>query len=196
MTKKRTLSEHIFEQFLTDNGIRFERIPEGAEKRPDYSISLSDDSRILFEVKELRQDDEFSTEPFEVSTRTPGEHIRKKIADARGQVKFGAKQGIPSVLLIYNNIDPMHLFGTEDLDFLTAMKGELTLQLDKHNGRVGDFYHGRNQSFREDTNTAFSAVGRLWPVDEKMRVMLFENIHADVKIAYNLLPPCFEIMKV
>ena len=52
-----------------------------------------------------------------------GDHIRSKIAEARRQVQYGAKQGIPSVLLVYNNLDPIHLFGTEDQDFISAMYG-------------------------------------------------------------------------
>jgi hypothetical protein len=43
------------------------------------------------------------------------------------KVQYGAKQGIPSVLLVYNNLDPLHLFGTEDHDFIAAMYGEYTL---------------------------------------------------------------------
>ena len=42
------------------------------------------------------------TEPMRVYGRIMGDHIRSKIAEARGQVQFGARQGIPSVLLVYN----------------------------------------------------------------------------------------------
>jgi hypothetical protein len=33
-------------------------------------------------------------------------------------------------LLVYNNIDPLYMSGTEDMDFIAAMYGEYTLLLD------------------------------------------------------------------
>jgi len=45
---------------------------------------------LLFEIKELGSDENFSLMPGVVSGRTVGNHIRRKIAAARKQVKFGA----------------------------------------------------------------------------------------------------------
>ena len=52
----------------------------------------------------------------------------------------------PPILLVYNNIDPWHAFGTEDHHFIHAMYGEYTLRLDRETGRVVDAYHGRNRA--------------------------------------------------
>ena len=60
--------------------------------------------KIVFEVKELAEDSNFEVGQFTVSSRTVGNHIRKKIQKARKQIQASAKRGIPSILLIYNNI--------------------------------------------------------------------------------------------
>jgi hypothetical protein len=192
---ERTDSERIFEQFLRDNGIAFERVIETDSPRPDYAVTASG-AKLLFEIKELDEDENFSLEPLVGISRTMGDHIRRKIAAARRQVKFGAAQGIPSILLVYNNIDPLHLFGTEDMDFITAMYGEYTVLLDKRSSQVMDAYNGRNQSLAEAKNRSFSAIGRLWPVRGNMSVMLFDNVFSKVKIPYEKLPPCFEVTRI
>jgi hypothetical protein len=151
---------------------------------------------LLFEVKELAEDENFKTVPRQVSSRTVGNHIRRRIDRASRQVQFGADQGIPSILLIYNNLDPMHLFGTEDTDFDAAMRGEHTVLIDTSTGKIKDSFHGLNRSLTADKNTSFSALGHLHPWSGKLTVTLFENVHAKVPVPYELLPPCFEAKRV
>jgi hypothetical protein len=59
-----------------------------------------------------------------------------------------------------------------------------------------DAFHGRNKSLGEAKNTSFSAVGRLYLVRGKLKVTLFENVYAKVKIPFDVLPSCFEVKKV
>ena len=152
--------------------------------------------------KELAEDEKFgvvsdpSAPHITSGSRIVGDHVRKKIDEAHEQVKFAAAQGIPSILLIYNNLDPLHRFGTEDHDFISAMYGEMTLHVNKSTLRVVDSYHGRNQSLREEKNTAFSAVGKLYPYCGRLTVKLFENVFAKVKIPYEKMPPCLEVQRV
>ena len=126
---KKTVSEQIFENFLSENSISFSPIPTAKTPRPDYSVICGKET-ILFEIKELSEDADFQSKPLQASTRIVGNHVRSKIVEAGKQIKYGADQGLPSVLLIYNNIDHMHLFGTEDHDFSTAMYGEFSLRVD------------------------------------------------------------------
>ena len=66
------------------------------------------------------------------------------------------------ILLIYNNLDPVfQMFGTEEMDFTTAMYGELTILLDKNTRQSSEMFNGKNQSLQPRKNTSFSAVGRL-----------------------------------
>lgn len=191
----KTKSEKAFEEFISENNLKFERIKEKGSPRPDYLVRTGE-LNLVFEIKELAEDEDFKTKPFAVSSRKVGEHIRKKIHDSRRQIQFAAKQGIPSILLIYNNIDPMHLFGTENHDFIYAMYGDYTLVFNKSTGKITDSFYGQNQSLSETKNTSFSAVGRLSPYFGKMKVTLFENVFSKVKIQYDRLPVCFDVIRV
>ena len=80
-----TTSELAFEQFLTQNTLPFKRIEEQETPRPDYLVQIGD-LKVLFEVKEISEDENFTTEPLKVYGRTIGDHIRAKIEQARRQV--------------------------------------------------------------------------------------------------------------
>lgn len=187
-----TKSEIAFEAFLIENNLAFERVDEGRQRRPDYLVRING-VEVLFEVKELAEDENFKPD---MSSRTVGDHIRQKMLDSRKQVQFGARQGKPSVLLVYNNIDPIHLFGTEDFDFITAMYGEYTLSIDKSKMAIVDSFHGRNSVLGEAKNTSFSAVARLSPIRGKLTVALFENVFAKVPLPYEGLPTCFDVRRI
>jgi hypothetical protein len=127
----RTKSEELFESFLTANKLPFEKIKEDTSSRPDYLVFIGD-LKLLFEMKELAEDENFGVVKdqayphIKMHSRTPGDHVRRRIEGSKKQIQYGAKQGFPSILLIYNNLDPaLQMFGTEDLDFTTAMYGEL-----------------------------------------------------------------------
>jgi hypothetical protein len=191
----KTASEAAFETFLGDNKLSFQKLEEQDSPRPDYLVQIGD-LKVIFEVKELAEDKNFKTEPLQVSHRILGDHIRSKISDARKQVQFGARQGIPSVLLVYNNLDPIHLFGTEEPDFISAMYGAYTVLIDRGSMRAVDYFYGEGQSLQEERNTSFSAVGRLYPVRERLEVTLFENVFAAIKIPLDALPSCFDVKRV
>jgi hypothetical protein len=200
-TMRKTTSESKFESFLAKSGLAFEKIAETASPRPDYLVHAGN-LELIFEVKELAEDQNFGIVPdpahphVRLNQSILGDHVRKKITSSRRQVRFGTDQGIPSILLLYNNLDPFHRFGTLDEDFEVAMYGEYTLSLDNRTGTVTDGYQGRNQSFREDRNTEFSAVGKLYPSYGGLSVTLFENAYAQVKLPYERLPSCFDLRRV
>lgn len=189
----KTLSESLFEQFLTDHALPFEPVPVVEnERRPDYLVRMP--APVLFEVKELTEDDQFAQGPYKVSHRTVGDHIRRKIEDSRGQIQYGKARGIASVLLIYNALDPLHLFGTEDHDFRAAMHGEWTLWLSRETGNVVTAGYGRNRSLQSQKNTSFSALAHMAPRGGAMAVRLFLNSHAKLPLPSDL-PVCFEIVE-
>ena len=193
-TDQKTESEALFEQFLFDHKLPFERVPVAATSRPDYVVGNGTGwGPILVEVKELLKDDDFKSGQFAVSRRKVGDHIRSKINESRKQVQYGAKQGIPSILLIYNALDPaFQMFGTESHDFQAAMNGDWTLWMSRETGNIVDSGYGKNRSFREDHNTSFTALGHLTDRGGKRTVRLFINEHAKVPLPAEL-PACFEI---
>jgi hypothetical protein len=197
----KTKSEEVFETFLNKNGVRFDKIEEAASSRPDYLLHL-EDLDVIFEVKELEKDDNFgvvsdqSSPHIKSHSRKIGDHVRRRIDGARRQVQYGANQGIPSILLIYNTLDPVfQAFGTEDMDFVTAMYGEYTMLLNKDTGKNSELFNGKNQLLQESKNTSFSAVGRLCDRGGKTTVTLFENIFAKVKVPYERLPSFFDVRR-
>ena len=196
MSQTKTKSEEVFEDFLARQQLPFVPIPTAGSPRPDYLVTCGP-VKLVFEVKELSEDEKFTNEPLKVSSRTVGDHVRRKIVDAKKQIQWGAAQGNPSVLLIYNNLDTVfHMFGTEDHDFLCAMYGEYTLLMDRATGEIRGQFFGRNQSLAEQKNTSFSALGRLSPYLGEMGVTLFENTFAKLPIPYGELPPCFRVLRI
>lgn len=191
---KATRSESLFEQFLQLHGLHFERVPEEAEARPDYLVSVNE-AKIALEIKELTRDEDFTRTPFAVSSRKVGDHIRAKIGKSRKQLQVGAKKGIPSILLVYNGLDPLQTFGTEPHDFRAAMYGDWTLDFTPNTLTVHDAYHGRNASYKVDRNTSFGAVGLLHGRLGNLGVTLHENLHAVVPVPFASLPACFEIIR-
>lgn len=113
---RKTISETLFEQFLHDHGVPFRRIAVADTARPDYSVGeMTDWGPVYFEVKELSTDEDFGHGQFASNGRTVGDHIRSKITKSKKQLQYGAKQGILSILLIYNDLDThRHEFGTEE----------------------------------------------------------------------------------
>jgi hypothetical protein len=198
----KTKSERLFEGFLSTHNLPFERICEDATPRPDYRVSL-DGRQIIFELKELSEDENFSVvkDPafphIKSSSRTMGEHIRRRIENAKKQIQYGAKQGIPSVLLIYNNIDAVFQdFGTESMDFIAAMYGAYTVVVDVESRTATDWFNGKDRLLQERKNTSFSAVGHLADRAGSTTVTLYENVFAKVNLPYDQLPACFDPRRV
>ncbi len=192
----RTLSEEVFERFLTKHSLSFDKIATADTPRPDYFVTAGD-LKIVFEIKELTRDENFKiTRDGSIAHRIIGDHVRSAITQAAKQIQYGAKGlGLPSILLIYNKID--HCFGTENHDFIAGMYGEPTLLLDPQTGApVSPVFHGRNARLRNERNTSFSAVGRLSSYSEETRVTVFENVYAHVPIPYEQLPACLEVVRI
>ena len=195
----KTKSEAIFETFLSVNDLPFQKIEEETSPRPDYLVSIGP-LKVFFEVKELSKDKNFGVvdDPaypnIQSHSRTVGDHVRHRIASSKKQIQYGSDQGVPSVLLIYNLMDPVfQTFGTESMDFITAMYGAYTILLRPQTGVASETFNGEGQMLQEEKNTSFSAVGHLCDRGRLVTVTLFENLYAKVPIPYEHLPVCFNV---
>jgi hypothetical protein len=195
----KTKSEELFESFLTANALPFEKIKEDTTPRPDYLVWVAD-TKIIFELKELAEDEHFGVvkDPayphIKSHSHTLGDHVRRRIESSRKQIQYGAKQRIPSVLLIYNNIDPVfQMFGTEPMDFTAAMYGAYTILLNRGTRATSDWFNGKDQMLQPQKNTSFSAVGHLCDRGGTTSVTLFENVFAKENLPNNQLPSCFDV---
>ena len=195
-----TKSEALFEQFLNEHRVKFERVEtQQGIRTPDYYV-WAGHTKIAFELKEITADDEFDVKDpkypgISSSSRTVGDHIRRRIIDSAKQVQFGAQQGLPSVLLIYNSLDYVfQTFGTEPMDFIAAMYGAYTMVLDVPNRRGKDWYNGKGRMLQEAKNTSFSAVGHICNRGRlaTTTVTLYKNLFAKIALPEGL-PPCFDV---
>ncbi len=191
MVKAKTVSETLFEQFCSQNGIDCHKIEETTTPTPDYRITLNN-RPVFVELKQIDADEEWVEHEdgtFE-GKRIPGQHIRKKIELARKQIQAAAKEGYPAILLVYNNLDGMQMFGTELHDFISGMYGQLTVSLNIDRDRKARTFQGKNKAFSKTTNTSFSAVGLLAQTRDGATVHIYENMYARNKIDYSILPTC------
>ena len=191
--KKRTVSELAFEAFCDANALPFERIEECAEPTPDYILRINSKA-IYVEVKQIDEDTNFSST---LMTRSPGSHIRTKIDQARHQIRAAAQQGFPAIMLVYNNLDPLQMFGTDSHDFLAAMYGDLTMHASRTTrALLPSIMHDRNQSFRDGKNNQFSAIGWLHRRENGLAIHLYENTFASVPLEFDSLPAFISFNRV
>lgn len=193
----KTEAEVLFEEFCHSSNIVCEKVIEGSEPTPDYRVILNGQN-VVVEVKQIDEDEDFKTESG-VSTRIVGSHIRNKIHDVRirKQLKAAANLGIPTILLVYNNLDPMQEFGTGSHDFIAAMYGELTVELNPDTNKITDSYHGRNRSLEAGKNTSFSAVGGLYRTATGPTVRIYENVFCEKnRLDFSSLPDCVEFTRI
>jgi hypothetical protein len=187
-----TFSEQLFEEFCARNEIPCARIPKGATKTPDYRIDLNGNA-VVVEIKQIDQIEGFN--PYGVHTSTPGELLRQKIAESRKQIQYAAKQKEPAILLVYNSVDPFQLLGTDEIDFKTAMYGEMTVVF--RAGAIADGpFNGRNARLQKELNTSFSAIGVIRQRASGPVVEIYENVHAKHPLPFEALPKCMGMRRV
>jgi hypothetical protein len=189
----KTHAEIVFEDFCNSNRILWEKIKEDTAPTPDYRVFF-DGYVVYVEVKQIDKDNSFSTAE---GSRTVGSHIREKIKAARRQVKVGSRTGFPSILLIYNNLDPNQMFGSETHDFITAMYGEITYVFNTEENRLTESFYGRNRSFGKGKSDYFSAIGFLSDIGKAIRVQVYQNVFdTQNPLDFSKLPSCIEVIRV
>lgn len=188
----KTEGESAFEAFCLKNGLLFKKIVEGVYPTPDYLLIVNGIT-IYVEIKQIDRDADFTSA---LMKRIPGSHVRAKINDARNQVRAASHNEFPTILLVYNNLDPLQMFGTQQHDFISAMYGDLTVLVSRGTGLASDVFHGWNKAFREGKNESFSAVGKLYRDHTGIGVHLYENMYARVPLNYHLLPHCIKFNRV
>jgi hypothetical protein len=181
-----TSGEAAFEQFCEQWRLGYERVQECDTPTPDYLLDLGY-VRAAVEIKQIDEDVDFAPP---ISSRTVGDHVRAKINEARKQLRGATERATPAILLVYNNLDPLQRFGTEQHDFVAAMYGESTVSVSVNTGAVLGSLEGRNKSFRPGKNDSFSAIGSIRRTANGLEVHLYENLYAKVPLDYARLPEC------
>ncbi len=129
----RTISEQLFESLCSAKAVSCRRIPAGPSKTPDYEIVL-DVQRVAVEVKQLDENDEDKRLNRVLDQRlmiegavAPTSRLRKQIAEGYRQLKAVAREGRPSLLVVYNNAGVLHYI--DSFTVTTAMFGTFGVHL-------------------------------------------------------------------
>lgn len=187
-----TAGERAFQMFCRTHQISCVKIDEGLKPAPDFEVVFNQITAYV-EVKDIEEDENFQGL---VKRRTVGSHVRTRIHEAKSQLQPSARAGAPTILLIYNALDPRQAFGTEQIDFLAAMYGEFTVAISRSSSKIVDSFQGRNKSLAENKNTSFSAVGGIYNKDGGISVVIYENVFARNPIDFASLPACIDAKRI
>lgn len=164
-------------------------MPDGHDM-PDYEIRIGA-ARIFVEIKELTLNKEEQLELRGIKEKvrngtatTIGDRIRKEIERARRQLKRHAKEGHPSVLLVYD-ARPFPFRGISEYEIKVAMYGfeAIDIHIPANVGepiRWGIHRFGKGKKMRPDSHTYISSIGVLRPtrMADEYCIDLYNNIHA------------------
>lgn len=196
MTK--TSSEIYFENLCADLGISMTRIPEGNSKTPDYELTI-DQQLIITEVKQMaRNKEEQESDRFlqergygNVLSTTPGDRVRKKIAESSRQIKARTKGKYPSLLVLFD-----HGFVAGHLHpycIRVAMYGLEQIHIALPKDRSISPYatgmsYGPKRKMTEEHNTSISAIGVLFATGpNEILLHVYHNKFAAVPLDSRLL---------
>lgn len=196
MTK--TSSEIYFETLCSDLGISLRRIPEGNCKTPDYELTI-DHQLIITEVKEMaRNKEEQESDRIlrergygNVLSTTPGDRVRKKIAESSKQIKAPTKGKYPSLLVLYDrgfvagHLDPycirVAMYGLEQIHIAVPQDHAISPYT------TGKSY-GPKRKMSEKHNTSISAIGVLFARGpDEILLHVYHNKFASVPLDSRLL---------
>jgi hypothetical protein len=195
---QKTFSERTFEDFCSGRGIDFQRVEEEATKTPDYEITCGG-VRIAVEVKETAPN---KAEPASdrllsergygsVLSHTPGERVRKMIADASPQIKARTAGLRPSLLVVF---DRGRVAGHVDAyNIRVAMYGLEQLHITLPPIGTGSPYatgmgHGPRRKMTGDHNTSISAIGSMCMTGpDEIHLHVYHNHFARTPLLPSLL---------
>lgn len=194
---RRTQSEHLFEQFCETKRIRFKRVTVGATRTPDYDVFLPT-RKVVIEVKEITPNAEEKAaaaaarnRQYVVVSLTPGERVRRKIADASAQIKARTRSRYPGVLVLYEDGPlPRHV---DHYQVRVAMYGLETIVFAVPQDPRASPYpvarrYGPRRKLTPTDNRSISAVAVLSsPHRGPVELTVFHNAHATVPLPPSLL---------
>ena len=192
---QKTKSEQLFEDYCTTAGVAWTRIAEGSKKTPDYSLEV-EGRTIIVEVKEVdrnpderESDRQLETTGFgKVLRETPGQRVRKKIANASKQIKALTKGRHPGMLVLTATDWIRALHHLDGYAIKTAMYGLQTVEFAVPRDPSTSPYpvgskFGPKKKMTPDANTSISAVGVLVPTAAGTpRLVVYRNLYAAIPI--------------
>ena len=121
-----TKAELLFEEFLSFNDLKFERLMEGVHRTPNYKVILPG-KLLVVEVSSVVS--RLARGPSQVRSKTMKDAVRTKIKDKSSQLRWAEAKSLPSLLLLSEEEDEFGFSFLEDMDFMTAMYGQMTIEM-------------------------------------------------------------------
>lgn len=189
-----TKSEELFKQLCSSSGVQCEPVRTGRQRTPDFRIRAGDNVEVFCEVKQIEPNDEDKADMADdVSEETTGRlvrnRVRGKLKDVSAQLKGAARDGHPTLLVLYDNTG---LFHTMEPDVHEAMFGQNSVTVTRMPGKpleVSKSFFGGNKGFTKTQNTSVSAVAILDRSDSCLTLRVYHNPYASVVLQPEVLRP-------
>lgn len=195
------ISEELLENWCSLKGWRCERIPEEAERTPDYILKI-DGTIVYAEVKEIVANDEEIKVLKQLEEcgcgdaygEEPGKTVRAKIKESYGQLKRLSKRDETSaILVLYNNSGIAGLGRLDHYHVLTAMFGLQTVPVRvPHDSTIpvsfGPDFFGSKKSVTPEQNSYLSGILTLYEhYQNGLGAFFYHNPHALYPVPYQLI---------
>lgn len=195
------ISEELLENWCSQNRWGCARIPEGAERTPDYILKI-DGTVVYAEVKEIVANDEEIKVLKQLEEcgcgdaygDEPGKTVRAKIKESYGQLKRLSKRDKTSaILVLYNNSGMAGLGRLNHYNVLTAMFGLQTVPVRvPHDSSIpvsfGSDFFGPKKSVTPEQNSYLSGILTLYEHYQNGLVAFFyHNPHARYPVPNQLI---------
>jgi len=191
-------AERLFPELCHSLGLTVQKVPEQVTKTPDFKVTAPSGA-FYAEVKDLKPnpDEKRLLEKFRETKSISfslklGHRAWGMIDEARYQLRAVSDQGLPAVIVLYDNIrlDDGTRFcepGPLSAEHITAAmfgKWVVDLKIDKSTGEVltSNDRCGQNESFTKDIKTYVSAVMVLSDYFESLTATLYHNPFTSVPL--------------
>ena len=190
----KTLSENLFEKICSNLHIKFERISEESEPRPDYLIDLNG-IKVVAEIKQidLNPEEEKKLRRMEKGeaisfSNVPGSRVRSKISSSSKQISNISKGKCPGILVLYDNTPFAVGSHLEPYNIKVGMYGLeqfiLSRPMDiRESPKLVDKKFGPKKKMTLDHNTSISALGVIEESGGGHIIRFYHNWHAGIPLS-------------
>ena len=183
-----TESEKDTIRLFNEIGVNLKRIPEGAEKTPDFFIE-TDKQKIFIEVKEVNENEEEKKLLKEIEDKgqvsghdSPeiGKRFRPSIQAANRQLKKSCKSNEAGLVIIQDVRDFFTRSCIPQEEIKLAMFGDRVTWVEVRSRKIQADIYDKNKTTTGQKNTTVSAVGLMIKniQDNSLTLHIYHNPHA------------------
>jgi hypothetical protein len=192
-----TRSEEVFIRYLNERAYQHSLIPRAGGSTPDFDLNAGG-VRVIAEVKELAPNDEdrAAVAALKANKATPvrtldGRRIRRAIEEAAKQLRTRSADGVPTMVIMYDNIiidserPAVRNYNLNADQIEWGMYGQRIVILEiTGNSQIirSEDRRGGQRQLTADVKTYVSAVGVLTDFPERCTLTVYHNYFAAVRL--------------